>query len=126
MRSIKITLFVLTLISLIFSQSPDKSVVSKNEELSPALLGEDTVIYLDNPKTDTVYTMDDQVMDVKPGKIALSEMYYPVDDSVVVIDRYGKQISYESLPIKATVRVRFVKNDDGEFVIKRIRILKSP
>ena len=131
MRAAKITLIVLAfLLVVVWAQPGSASKIVGNRgddiELSAAALGEDTVICLDDPKRDTVYTLDDEVLDVKPTKVALSETYYPVAPDVVVVDVTGKEISYEMLPIKATVRARFVKNDDGEFVIKRIRVLKNP
>ncbi len=89
-------------------------------------LGEDTEIVLNDPKEDTVFTLDGVVMDVCPDAIALSEQYFPVDvENIVVCDVNGKEIPYEALPIKAVVRARFVKKD-REFVITRVRVLRVP
>jgi len=86
-------------------------------------LGEDTVIVMSDMKRDTVYTIDAIVMDMKPDKIALGEMYYPLDiQKVVALDKRGNSITLEFVPIKATVRVRLTKRG-RQFLVTRIRVL---
>ncbi len=88
-------------------------------------LGEDTEIVMDNNK-DTVYTIDSDVMDIKPDKIALSEMYYPIDvENVVAIGMNGEKISLEDVPIKGVIRAKLVKKG-RKFYVVRIRVLKGP
>ncbi len=88
-------------------------------------LGEDTEIVMTSNK-DTVYTIDDEVLDIRPDKIALNEMYYPLDaENVVVIGMAGKVTSLEDVPIKGTVRAKLVEKN-GKFVVVRIRVLKGP
>jgi len=97
-----------------------------SDEIEYSNLGEDTVIDLNDPKKDTVYTFDDVIMDIRGDSIALSEEYYPIDpEKVTIVDANGKEISYEYLQIKATVRVKYVK-EGKKFVIRRIRVLKNP
>ncbi|RKZ32422.1 hypothetical protein DRQ33_05950 [bacterium] len=113
---------------IVFGQSPVGTDILGGEEpgATYAELGEDTTIFLNDQKKDTVYTLDDVVMEVKPDKISLGEIFYPIDpDEVVVVNVYGEEIPYHLLPVKATVRVKFVK-EKKEFVIKRIRVLKNP
>ncbi len=89
-------------------------------------LGEDTEIVMQDPKRDTVFTIDDVVMDIEPDKIALSEMYYPLDvENVVAVDQNGRAISLEEVPIKGYVRARLVKRGN-DFVVVRIRVLRFP
>ncbi len=89
-------------------------------------LGEDTVIIMDNPKKDTVYTIDAVVMDVEAQRIALSEKYYKVDaERVVALDLNGHTISLENVPLKSVVRARLVKRGK-QFVVVRVRVIGLP
>ncbi len=121
----KYLIFVIFLPLLAFGQNYS-SLADSSDVFRYLNLGEDTEIVMDNPKEDTVYTVDAVAMDVKPDSIALTEKYYPVDgENVIVINVNGNEISYEMLPVKAIVRARFVK-EKKKFVIKRIRVLKNP
>lgn len=116
-------LFILLPI-ILFAQVP--IVGGSRAMLSFKNLGEDTEIVMQDPKTDTVYTIDDDVMDIRPDRIALSEMYYPIDEeNVVAIGTNGKPISLEEVPIKGFVRAKLVKRGK-KFVVVRIRVLKEP
>lgn len=89
-------------------------------------LGEDTQIVMQNPKKDTVYTIDGEVMDIEPSRIAISERYYPIDEeNAVAINVHGQSMSLEMIPINGTIRARLVRKDDV-FVVVRIRVLKPP
>ena len=119
---------VLLLPIVIFSQVPILGTQNSGERtygIGFTNLGEDTEIVMQSNK-DTVFTLDDEVLDIRPDKIALSEMYYPIDsDNIVAVGMNGKEISLEEVPIKATIRARLVKRGDKAYVI-RIRVLKGP
>ena len=119
---------VLLLPIVIFSQVPILGVQNSGERtygIGFTNLGEDTEIVMQSNK-DTVFTLDDEVLDIRPDKIALSEMYYPIDsDNIVAVGMNGKEISLEEVPIKATVRARLVRRGD-KFYVVRIRVLKGP
>lgn len=120
MRYILLTMIVICMCALAQGYKPVSPIVAQ-EVFS---LGEDTVIIMDNPKKDTVYTIDAIVMDVDPEKIALGERYYKVDaERVVALDVNGHTISLENLPLKSLVRARLVKRGK-QFVIIRVRVLE--
>ncbi|MCD6594846.1 hypothetical protein J7L68_04140 [bacterium] len=121
----KYLIFMIFLPLLAFGQNYS-SLDDNSDKFRYLNLGEDTEIVMDNPKEDTVYTIDGLLMDVKADSIAITEKYYHIDPKkVVVVGINGKEISYEYLQIKAVVRIKFVKNG-RKFVIRRIRVLKNP
>jgi len=121
----KYLMLLIILLPILFFAQIGFELDDKNE-FSYLNLGEDTTIVFDNPQTDTVYTIDNVVMDLREGKIALSEHYYEVDEeNLIALDVRGNEIEFYNVPIKGIVRVRLVKRGK-KFVIVRIRVLKNP
>ena len=80
----KYIILLILLPIIIFAQRIPTSVKNtpSDREVQMKVFKEDTQIIMNNPSEDTVYTIDAEVMDIRPSKIALSEKYYPIDEAV--------------------------------------------